>query len=111
MRARITAPNALRHIETITRFIAKGNKGAALRYADAVFETLENLPDNLLPVRANPHLPEHVRKVPVRGFPRYTLYLAYEDERIALVAAFRPGLTETMKSRRSHKGIREIRDL
>lgn len=111
MRSKITAPNALKHIEAISRFIAKGNKNAALRYVDAVFETLDTLPDDFLPVRANPHLPENVRKVSVQGFPRYMLYLVYEPERISLIAAFRPGLTETMQSRRSHKGIREIRDL
>ena len=109
MKQRIITPNADGHIEEITRFLHQGGSDVARRYYDNVKSSFYTLPETFLPRRASPHLPEYVREISVIGFKGYTLRIAYIEDKIGLVAAFRPGFTDSMKNKYSYNGLRQLK--
>jgi len=67
------------------------------------------LPDLRIPVRASKDLPDDVRQLMVPDFRGYSLRLLYRGEYIALVAAFRPGLTDEMRDLGTIPGLEDFR--
>lgn len=110
MKSKVIVPLAERQRREITEFIFLDNPAAAERYALQAMSAFFDLPENIVPVRASEHLPDDIRQLPVPGFPGYTLRLLYRREYIALVAAFRPGLTAAMRDRSTRSGVDEFKD-
>lgn len=109
MKRKVVTPNAQRLIEEIGEFIYRDNPAAAFRYIEGAQHTFFDLPDELIPAQASEKLPAEVRKVTVKGFKGYMLYLAYLDDVVALIAAFRPGLSDRSINQRVRKGFREFK--
>ena len=97
MKTKIVARLAEAHISALARYIALENVGAAERYTRAAYQTFFEWPEIALPARAHDRLPEHVRRVFVKGFERYTLYISFQDDQIVLLAAFGHGLSDAAK--------------
>ena len=108
MRTRVIVPNAERHIEAISDFIRTGNPERADDYVRVAFSTFRALNENRLPARASENLPRDVRRIFVPDFKGYTLRLLYRGDYIALVAAFRPGLTRAMQDEETWPGLSEF---
>ena len=106
---KVVVPTARRHIAEIADFIAGSNPETAERYIDMAYADFFNLPDLRRPARASEKLPDDVRQLHVDGFRGYTLRLLYRGDFVALVAAFRPGLTEGMRDRDTMPGLAEFR--
>ena len=111
MTRHVVTPTALRHIDEIAAFIEAHNQIAADRYTDITLQCFEEVTPRYIGHRASPRLPDYVREYPVSGFrPGYVIRVAFLDDRIGLVAAFRPGLTGHMRDGRTRPGLRELRD-
>ena len=108
MRQHVVVPNAEAQMKAISDFIATRNLPRSRDYIDVAIGSFFDLPENRLPVRASENLPKDVRKVSVPGFRGYTLRVLYRGEYIALVAAFRPGLTVDMQDDATHPGLDEF---
>ena len=108
MKHRQVVPNATRQILEIYEFILLGNESAADLYYSTAYSIFEQVQDTPMHRQASEQLPEFVREMQVPGFRGYTLRIAYVDDKIGLIAAFRPGLTDVMKNRRTHTGLREL---
>lgn len=105
----VVTPSAQDQIDQIADFIATGNVDASDRYIETAFSSFFELSDEIMYRRASERLPDYIRELPVPGFRGYVLRVAYLEDKIGLIAAFRPGLTDGMKNRRTHKGLRELK--
>ena len=108
MKIKVSVPNAERQITEIALFIERDNSAAAERYVRSARRAFDELDDTRLPVRASENLPRDVRRIFVTGFKGYTLRVLYRGEYIALVAAFRPGLTGEMQDEGTWPGVAEF---
>ena len=94
-------------IQRIAHRIARENPAAAQRYYQSAIDTFFTLPDDLTPKRAGERFPDTVRELQVAGFRGYTLRIAVFADRISLVAAFAPGLSDDAKDARTMRGLNE----
>lgn len=108
MKRRVIVPSADRQIDEIADFILAGNAAASNRYTQAVRRAFIDLPVNVVPARASPRLPKDVRQMEVPGFPGYTIRMLFRGDHVALVAAFRPGLSAAMRDRATQGGLAEF---
>ena len=108
MKTKVVVDIARRQIAEIADFIAPDDIGASDRYIDNAFRCFFDLPDLRRPARASEDVPGDIRQLHVPGFRGYTLRLLYRGEHIALVAAFRPGLTVGMRDRDTLPGLVEF---
>ena len=109
MKQKISTDNADGQISEIFDYLYEFNTTAAIQYVDTAYRTFADLADYVMPRRASPHLPEYVREISVIGFKGYTLRIAYIEDKIGLVAAFRPGFTDSMKNKYSYNGLRQLK--
>ncbi len=109
MKRKVVVPFAEGQIDEIADFIETDNPEASNRYIASARRAFFNLPDLRKPVRASENLSDDIRQLQVPGFQGYTLRLLYRGDFIALVAAFRPGLTEGMRDRDTMPGLAEFR--
>ena len=97
MKAKVVARLAEVHIISLAQYIALNNVDAAERFTRAVYQTFFDWSEEVLPVRAHEKLPKHVRKIFVKGFERYTLFVSFRDDKIILLSAFGHGLSDRTK--------------
>ena len=102
------APTARLQLLEIKEFIAADNPGAAERYLDAFEAMIEQLHPSVSPMRADPQLPEAIRRVNIPGFAGYTAFVLFNPDQISVLAGFRPGLPDTAKRRAGDKGLGEV---
>ncbi len=108
MKTKVIVSIAENQIDDIADFIEADNPEASNRYVANALKAFHDLPDIRKPARASETLPGDIRQLHVPGFGGYTLRLLYRGEYIALVAAFRPGLTEGMRNRDTLPGLAEF---
>ena len=108
MKRRFITHHAQASREEIAAFIAQGDIAKASDYFDITRQMLADFDERFLPARASEHLPDYVYKTAVPGFKGYFLWIAVTDDVIAVVAAFRPGLTAAMQRDRADAGLDEL---
>jgi len=108
MRAKIVTPTAESDVRANAQHIRLDNPSAADRYGEQAITTFIEWPDEVIPRRASPNLPEHIRELPVSGFRRYTLRIATIDDVTYLLAAFAPGLPDAFKDERTVASLRAL---
>ena len=108
MRAKIVTPTAESDVRANAQHIRLDNPSAADRYGEQAIITFMDWPDEVIPRRASPNLPEHIRELPVSGFRRYTLRIATIEETTYLLAAFAPGLPDSSKDQRTLASLRSV---
>ena len=110
MKSKIVTPTAEALVRHVAEYIYERNVSAGDQYSRAVMQTFFQFDERFLPRRASEHLPEYVRELNVIGFKGYTIRVAVLDDKIALVAAFAPGLSDRRKNARSKAGLRDADD-
>ena len=110
MRRKIITPTGEADIYSIYEYLLERTPNAADAYLRMVTNTFETFPDDVwLPPRASSDMPDYVRVLhlgsPFRG---YTLWVAFLEEALYLLAAFAPGLPDEFKKSRGDLGLDEL---
>lgn len=110
MRRKIITPAGEADIFSIFDYLQRRTPSAAAAYLRIVTTTFESFPDEFqTPPRASGLLPDYVRVLhlgsPFRG---YTLWIAFLDDALYLIAAFAPGLPDEFKDTRALSGLKSI---
>lgn len=110
MTPKIVTPTAETLIRHVAEHIYEQNVGTGDQYTQAVAQTFFQFDERFMPRRASEQLPESVRELNVIGFKGYTIRVALRDDKVALVAAFAPGLSDRTKDVLSKTGLRDAGD-
>ena len=110
MRQRRVTEAGLADLQHIHDFIAERAPNAASFFYEQALSTFGDFPDDIhVPATASAMMPEYVRVLhlasPFRG---YTLWVAFLDDALYLVAAFAPGLPDAYKDRHALSSLRSI---
>ena len=93
----------------IIDFIAEANPTKAQSYIETTTAVLLGFDERFLPHRPEPDDLPDVFQARVPGFAGYTVWVAVTDDAVAIVGAFRPGLSTGQKLRRARVGFADLR--
>lgn len=110
MRRREVTQTGLADLIHIHDYIAERVPNAATFYYQKALSTFEDFPDDFhVPPAASAQVPDYVRVLhlasPFRG---YTLWVAFLDDALYLIAAFAPGLPDEYKDSRALSALKSM---
>lgn len=110
MRRRDVTETALADIIEIRDHLSAHAPHVAELYYRHALQTFAQFPDDLwLPHRASDALPDTVRAMYLPSpFRQYSLWVAFTDDALYLLAAFAPGLSDRQKLGRGTSGFDEM---
>ena len=101
-------PSAEADIEQIFDFIRGDSPKAGLSYVRSIREDFKRLSPRFLSRRASESLPQAVRIGFVPGFKGYTYHYVSIDEKIFMLSAFAPGLSDETKDRLTRASLNDL---